>query len=204
MSNGGKIPRAQQTLDTLGILQELKAFDATVVSTIFVGFDTDKSDIDIVCTYQPQQRDDADTSSTAKVLVALLQSVYGDFKDFVCEHYAAEDFVLCQFDHHGFVFEIYASTKPVHQQNGFRHYQVMKRLSRVDPSFGKRVQEIRRKMGLKTEPAICALLQLQACKDEDANNIQKSNPYEAVLLLEDWSDEDLVTRIRQCCTSSCS
>ena len=61
---------------------------------------------------------------------------------------------------------------------GFRHYQVMKRLSQIGgTNFQNAVKAIKR-TGIKTEPAIASILQL------------KGNPYESVLLLEQLKEKD--------------
>jgi hypothetical protein len=172
MPSSDKMLRAQDAIGTSNILEHLKAYDPTVVSTIFVGFDIDASDIDIICTYHH------DAFNDATQLAALLQSAYGAYGQFSCK--IMKDHLLCQFYHQDFLFEIYGSALPVSEQNGFRHFQVMKRLSKLGDgeTFQERMRENKR-AGLNTEPSIASLFGLDG------------DPYEAVLLLEDCADEEL-------------
>lgn len=168
-----KITRAQKALQASEVLATLKPYSPEVVSTIFVGLDTNNSDIDIVCTYQDQQ-----------AFVAHIESAFSDFESFSVS--ARNDYAVAKFYYEQFLFEIYASTTPVQLQAAFRHYQVMKRL--VNLGGNEFIQQVRhlKESGLKTEPAICHVLGISG------------EPYAAVLELEQWSDIELKARLDPC------
>lgn len=168
-----KIIRAQAAIQKSKILYQLKEYDPTVVSTIFVGFDLEDSDIDIICTYN-----DAD------VLANLIRLIYGDYDQFFCD--IRNDHILSQFVFEGFLFEIYGSTLPVTEQRAFGHYEVMKRLSQIGGEPFQELMRATKRSGLKTEPAIASLFDLGG------------DPYEAVLLLNDCSHGELASYIQKC------
>ncbi len=85
-----KIERAQTAIQRSKILEHLKEFEPTVVSTIMVSFDLEDSDIDIVCSY-----------SEANELADLIRSAYGEYEQFFCEN--RSDHVLSQFVFEGFL-----------------------------------------------------------------------------------------------------
>lgn len=167
-----KIERAQDAIQKSRILEHLKEFDPTVVSTIMVGFDLEDSDIDIICCYK-------DPSA----LTTLIQATYGELDQFFCD--IRTDHVLGQFVFEGFLFEIYGSTLPVTEQRAYGHYQVMKRLSKIGGEPFQELMRATKRSGLKTEPAIASLFNL------------KGDPYEAVLLLNDSSGDELASLMKK-------
>jgi Domain of unknown function (DUF4269) len=161
-----KIFKAQDAISQSRVLNLLVDYSPQVVSTIFVEFDTDQSDIDIVCEYQQQ-------TTFAK-----------HFSDSFC-HYDSynlaefPDYAIGHFKKFGFLFEVYATHIPVTQQLAFRHYHVMKRIALFgDESLKQQIRALKND-GLKTEAAISTLLRLEG------------DPYTAVLELESWSDDQL-------------
>ncbi|TQV78117.1 DUF4269 domain-containing protein [Exilibacterium tricleocarpae] len=168
-----KVIQARAAIANAKILERLSAFKPEIVSTIFVEFDVEDSDIDIICRYMHKPR-----------FVDTLKSFYGDSEQFSCD--IRNDHVLSRFYYQGFLFEIYGSTLPVNEQMAYQHYKVMQRLSKMG---GKRFQQqVRHKKrnGFKTEPAIASLLQLSG------------NPYQAVLALNDHSDIELAGYLKHC------
>ena len=168
--------RRAQALDAIegsGILDLLVSYNATAVSTLLVELDTDGSDIDVVCDYVEQKRFAAD-----------FQSAFQEQDDYKLS--LGESHALGRFRSQGFLFEVYASPVPVAQQAAYRHYGVMQRLVQLGgETLQSKILSLKYS-GLKTEPAISRLLQLEG------------DPYQAVLELENWSDADLQQRVATC------
>lgn len=115
MNLDDKQTRAASAIQRCKILDRLSAFQPTVVSTIYVGLDTDDSDIDIVCTY-----DDAVLFKNA--LEELLENFTNTFRE------QRDDHIIARFQFAEFEFEIYASPIPITAQPAVVHYQAMQRL----------------------------------------------------------------------------
>ncbi|MFK8051041.1 MAG: DUF4269 domain-containing protein [Halioglobus sp.] len=161
-----KVAKADQAISDSRVIELLEGYSPRVVSTIFVGFDTHKSDIDIVCEY-PEQR----------AFALVFESAFSGRESY--DLTLREEYAVGLFESSGFLFEIYASKTPVIRQNAFRHYEVMRRLAEIGGAqICDKVRHLKEK-GFKTEPAICQILGLVG------------NPYEAVLELENWSEEKL-------------
>jgi hypothetical protein len=161
-----KVIRAETAIKDSQILCKLKSYSPEVVSTIFVNLDTPTSDIDIVCDYLDQE-----------VFTDDLGLAISKFDSHSVKTY--EDRVVGRFDFQNFIFEIYATNIPVKEQMAYRHYQLMKRLvSTGGTDFSKKVRELKEK-GLKTEPAICQLLQMPG------------DPFLSILDIETWTDSEV-------------
>lgn len=158
------------------VMELLKQYQPEVVSTILVGLDIDGSDIDIVCSYNsPAERDNYVSTVKSKL------SAQRDFILKVKENYVKTEFLL-----DGFHFDIYASAQPVIEQNAWRHFKVMERLVKTG---GKPFQDIirrKKQQGLKSEPAIASFLELSG-----------DDPYQAVLSLEQWSDDQMEKEVNK-------
>lgn len=164
-----KINQALRLLDETGLMSALKIYKPEVISTILVGLDVENSDLDIACSYQFDDRQ--------KEFAEQLTSLFSEYDGFSCK--TKNNYVVAEFVASGLIIEVYGSSQPVHQQNGFRHFQVMKRLIKLGgESFRQQILQ-RKNTGLKTEPAIADYLQLPG------------DPYQVVLELEFFSDEAL-------------
>ncbi|AQT61496.1 DUF4269 domain-containing protein [Cellvibrio sp. PSBB023] len=158
-----KITRAENAIKDTQILHKLKSYSPEVVSTIFVNLDTSESDIDIVCNYVDQNVFTDDLNLTISAYDSYHLKVY-------------EDRVVGRFSFQNFIFEIYATNTPVKEQMAYRHYQVMKRVVAAGGNdFSEKVRKLK-EAGLKTEPAICQLLQIPG------------DPYSSILSVETWTD----------------
>lgn len=161
---------AYQAVDQAGILVKLSAYQPELISTIFVGLDTPTSDIDIICCYQSQ----------ANFIAEITQSC-ATFEQFKLKH--SPEHVVVEFEFKQYLFEVFACTTPSQQQLGYRHFQIMKRLAVIaGESFTQPVIELK-KSGLKTEPAICKVLNIQG------------DPYTAILQIEQWTDQQFATAL---------
>ena len=165
-----KHTQAEDAINTCGVLTKLDAFTPQVVSTINVGLDTDQSDIDILCCFVD-----------AHGFKDLFHQYFQSYPDFHYEAHAA--YSLGQFAHGGFLFEIYGSVTPVKQQAAWRHFQIMQRLVKIGGSDFQHQVRALKEQGLKTEPAICKILQIEG------------DPYSAILQTEAWPDGKLKKHI---------
>ncbi|MDH5630274.1 MAG: DUF4269 domain-containing protein [Gammaproteobacteria bacterium] len=158
--------QAKAALEACHVMDLMDSFSATVVSTIWVGLDTDKSDIDLL--FQYQDRED---------FIRDCKQYFSQHEQFIVKH--KKDCVIVRFIFHDFLFELYASQIPVEKQPAHIHFQVMKRLSELGGEALRRSIVTLKHQGLKTEPAIAKLLNLSG------------DPYEQVMKLADCSDESL-------------
>ncbi|MEM8777333.1 MAG: DUF4269 domain-containing protein [Cyanobacteria bacterium P01_G01_bin.49] len=159
-----KARHAIKAINDSQILQKLERYNPVVVSTILVGLDTEDSDIDIVCSYNSQF-----------IFFQDLQSLVEGFFDGICKQ--RNNYVLARFEYAEYLFEIFGTNQKVEAQMAFRHYQIMQRLSRIGGTNFQNTVKAIKKTGIKTEPAIALILQLEG------------NPYHSVLMLEQLNDE---------------
>ena len=148
------------------ILQKLAQYNPVVVSTILIDLDTDDSDIDLVCSYNSQS-----------AFFYQLKSLISNYPDLIC--HKRDNYVIAQFHYAGFLFEIFGANQKVESQMAFRHYQIMKRLCEIGGKDFQNAVKAIKKTGIKTEPAIASILQLEG------------NPYNSVLMLEQLEDLEL-------------
>lgn len=163
-------PSHEEALRRSRVLEHLRAFDPHVVGTLPLGIAVPGSDIDIVC-HAP------DAVSLAKALWIHLRGEAG----FVLYQWSgAVRPIVARFEAHGWPFEIFGSADPVHDQPGWRHFEVERRLLDLGgPAFRSAVMALRRN-GTKTEPAFAAVLGLPG------------DPYAALFDLCGRPDEELV------------
>jgi len=159
--------RAFEVMTKLGILNVLKEYDPILVGTIPISIDTDKSDLDIICHVKNFEE-----------FTILVKDHFGTCKDFLITSDKTAPTVI-NFIYDNFDFELYASSEPTSMQNGYRHMLIEDRLlTLLGQEFKEQVINLK-KSGLKTEPAFAKLLDLEG------------NPYQALLDLEELSDEQL-------------
>ena len=160
----------QQVLEQLAVLQALTEFEPTIIGTPPLGIDVSTSDIDIAC-----------TASDLMLFRSAAIAHYGDRTDFAVKDLRrfGAPAVGVTFNAAGWEIELFCQQLPVNEQWGVRHFNVEQRVLRLCPELREQVIELKQ-AGVKTEPAFAQLLGLQG------------DPYEAVLELENWSDEALV------------
>lgn len=158
------------------VMELLKRFDPRIVGTLPLGLAVPGSDIDIVCH-------------------ALDPNA---FADIVWSHYqSADDFVLyrwtsgtrpaiARFVRDGWPFELFGDQLPVHQQRGWIHFEVERRLLALDDGRLRRAVSELRANGLKTEPAFAAALGISG------------DPYGGLLELAAETDAELRARLVAC------
>lgn len=153
----------------LGLMKALAAYDPHIAGTPPLGIHTETSDIDILlCAPEPE------------AFVADVSQFYEHMSGFHIWQWTSEDRpVVATFRAYGWDFELFASTQPVAQQFGWRHFKIEQRLlSLGGDSFRGAILKLRRD-GLKTEPAFWAALQ------------REGNAYHGLLSLEQATDDEL-------------
>jgi len=162
-------PHFQVVLDELNLLAKLTAYEPTVIGTPPLGIDIDSSDIDIAC-----------NAANLEAFTSDMTARFASRQDFVIENISVfpDPAVRVAFLAHDWEVELFCQTLPIQDQHGVRHFRIEKRLLKIDPTLRLRVRRLKQ-AGQKTEPAFAALLRLDG------------DPYEALLALEECSDEDL-------------
>lgn len=168
-------PHYLDALDRVGVLSALSQFDPHVAGTPPLGLDLADSDIDVLChAPDPVQ------------FVCAIWAAFGGYPDFLAWQWVAgERPVIAQFSAEGWAFELFGCPQPVCGQMGWRHFQIEQRLLSLGGNALRNMIIDQRRVGLKTEPAFAAVLNLSG------------DPYEALLDLGTWSDEALVRLVAE-------
>ena len=173
LSRGTESQRlAHQCLLELDILKALVHYDPVLVSSVCLDIDTPQSDLDIIC-------EGHDVESFERN-VATRYAQYPRFT--IRRSYTNSQATVCQFFTPNFEIEIFGEAVPVERQNGFRHLVQIERAITLGGSPLRDELRALKLRGKKTEPALASLLSLEG------------DPYQAVLLLEEMSDEEIRTR----------
>lgn len=160
-------------LHVLGVLNVLREFDPIVVSTVCLDIDTPASDIDIIC--------EVHDSSSFK---ALLERHFSQLRGFTIRStQSAADGIVCQFFTDDFEIEIFGQAVPTEQQNAYRHLVQINRVLVVGGDVVRQALRTLKLGGMKTEPALTQLLNLEG------------DPYQAVLALEGVDDVEIQARL---------
>ncbi len=144
-------PSYRRAIRNARLLAVLASFDPHVVGRPPLGLDLPASDIDVLC-HAP------DPIS----FTSALWRAYADRRHFSIRQWIDRTRpVIASFEADGWRFELFGATRPVHQQDGWRHFDVERRLLRLGgAAFRRRVMD-HRAQGLKTEPAFAAVLGLE-------------------------------------------
>lgn len=158
-----------QVLDNLKVLEILKSFDATLVSTYNIEIEVENSDLDIICQISKEDP-----------FKELLYDAFGHLSQFEIHLRSKNPLeIVCRFFSEGYLFEVFGSETPVVQQNAFRHLNIMKRfLSLGNESLKKAVIDLKAK-GYKSEAAFAKILDLSG------------DPFLALLEVENMKDKKI-------------
>lgn len=156
------------------VLEALRDYDPVLVSTVCLDIDIQSSDLDIIC-----------EATDLGVFHGFLVSAFGSREGFVVRRSESEEpAVVAQFFHAGWEYEVFGQGIPVERQNAFRHLiQIERVLSCGGAPWRDKIRALKQS-GMKTEPALAACLALGG------------DPYQAVLALEAFSDEEILERVR--------
>jgi hypothetical protein len=157
----------------LGIMDALAAYDPHIAGTPPLGIHTEASDIDILFSTQ-----------APGIFVADVWRLYADMNGFRIWQWTSKDRpIVATFRAYGWDFELFASSLPVAEQFGWRHFTIEHRLLSLGGSGFKKAVLTRRQDGLKTEPAFWAALKLEG------------DAYLGLLSLEQATDDELRARL---------
>ena len=161
---------AYQVLLHLDLFSVLSAYDPVLAGTIPLDIDIGSSDLDILCEVH-----DPDTFE------AILIEHYSHMTDWMLNR-CEVDGLMCtvvRWMYEEWEIEVFAQPRAVEQQNGFRHMVVEQRLLEHLGDQGRQQIRLRKQQGMKTEPAFADYLSIAG------------DPYKELLLLYEWSDEQL-------------
>jgi hypothetical protein len=159
-----------------GTLAGLRSFHPFVAGTIPLGIDVPGSDVDIICEAQDLDEFEAIALTVladggAIRLQARRKSVRGIPTAIIRGKVT------------NWALEIFGQDVPVRRQYAVRHLLVERRILALGgPEVRRRIMSLR-SAGRKTESAFAGLLRLPG------------DPYEAVLTLESWADEEILERL---------
>ena len=159
-----------EVLEELDLLQLLARYEPTVIGTPPLGIDVSTSDIDIACTAEDLRQFEEDAQRLFSHHAAFAVSDL---------HWLQTPAVKASFFVHDWEVELFCQALPIHEQWGVRHFVIEQRILELVPQLREPVIALKHS-GLKTEPAFAWQLALEG------------DPYEAMLELENLSDEELV------------
>lgn len=160
----------RETLRRIGILTVLAKFDPRVAGTPPLGLDLPTSDIDVLC-FAPDPTHFA----------AVVWAGFHDRTGFAIRQWVGADRpVIADFTAYDWPIQVFGQAKPVHEQNGWRHFVVERRLLELGGIKFRAAVARARSGGLKTEPAFATVLGLAG------------DPYAALLDLERHPDASLL------------
>jgi hypothetical protein len=139
-----RVAREWNALDLATVLAD---WDPVVVSSSAAGLGLERSDLDVVCDLR------------APGFATAVRAAFGDRPGFGTSRHGALH--LTAFRGLDMDIEIVGEPRPVEEQLAYRHAVAHRRV--VDehgPAFAAAVRDLRRRTGLKTEPAIAHLLHL--------------------------------------------
>ena len=141
------------------VLKLLDGFDPCVVGTLPLGLAVATSDIDIVC-----------HAVDLDAFAETLWKQYRDFRGFRMHQWTSKGRpIVARFDFGDWVFELFGDVTPAGQQPAWHHFDVERRLLRLDDGRLRAALVRLRANGQKTEPAFATALGLDG------------DPYEAML-----------------------
>jgi hypothetical protein len=156
------------------LFDHIAEFRGVLASTVALGIDTPKSDLDFLCEAQDLNYFADKIHQSFSTHRAFGSVDTPSLSQSRCYSFLCDEFEI----------EIFGSTIHLEQQLGFRHHVVMARLINLGGDiFREKVRDLKL-AGKKSEPAIADILGLIG------------NPYESVAELNDLSDGELVRLMR--------
>lgn len=158
------------------VMELLRPFDPHIVGTLPLGLAVPSSDIDIVC-----------HALNPNAFADIVWSRYRSADAFVLYRWSAGTRpAIARFVWDGWPFELFGDQRPVHQQRGWIHFEVERRLLALDDGRLRRAVGKLRADGHKTEPAFAAVLGISG------------DPYRGLLELATETDNALRARLAAC------
>ncbi len=162
--------QAYEILTRLDIFQRLAGFDPVLVGTIPLDVDTPDSDLDIICQVDSRRN-----------FEEVIQEVFSQYYDFSIRRVEVNRLpvTICNFSHSAVSLEICGQSRPVKEQNAYRHLVAEARLLKLDGEPAKSAIRLLKTKGIKTEPAFAERFCLSG------------NPYSTLLTLAEATDLEL-------------
>ena len=164
-----------EVLAELDLPQVLARFEPMVIGTPPLGIDVSTSDIDVACTAVDLQQFRKNVQQLFSYRAAFSVSDL---------NWLQAPAVKTSFFVRGWEVELFCQTLPINEQWGVRHFLIEQRILELAPHLRDPIVSLKHS-GLKTEPAFARLLALEG------------DPYEAILELENLSEEELVRLVGQ-------
>lgn len=178
LKNGNlKQKQSYKILKNIKIFKILKEFNPILVGTIPIGIDVEKSDLDIVCEINLENKDNLKNISIKNF------SQLENFK--ILDTFLTTGVIVINFFVDNMEIEIYASKVSSIKTNGYRHMVIEDRiLNCCNLKFKENIVSLKRS-GIKTEPAFAKLLELNG------------NPYEELLNFGNLRDSDIKEKLKK-------
>jgi hypothetical protein len=155
-------PDYREAIKMAGIMTHLAAFDPHAAGTPPLGLALAASDIDILC-----------HAGDAQAFGAAVWRHFSHYPEFSLRQWRSADRpVVASFFAFGWAFELFGQAKPVREQEGWRHFDIERRLLELGGEAFRADIMVARRQNLKTEPAFASVLGLPG------------DPYAALLDLE--------------------
>ncbi|MGL4786691.1 MAG: DUF4269 domain-containing protein [Cetobacterium sp.] len=169
--------QSYQILKKINIFNILNEFNPILVGTIPIEIDIEKSDLDIVCQINLENKEN---------LKQIISKNFSQLKGFkISDKFLSDGIVIINFFIENMEIEIYASKLISKKTNGYRHMIVENRLLKfANLKFKEEIVSLKR-AGIKTEPAFAKLLELNG------------NPYEELLNFEFLSNREIVKKLKE-------
>lgn len=161
---------AYHALTAAGIFDVLDEYLPVLVGTIPIDIDLPESDLDVVCEVH-----DFDTFQ------AIVEQAFRHHEGFRLREHDVHGVpaLVVNFNHDGFMIELFAQPVPVVQQHAFIHMVIEARLLALAGKAARDALRDLKRGGLKTEPAFARYFGLDG------------NPYAALLALAALDDDAL-------------
>lgn len=169
--------QSYKILKSINIFNILKEFNPILVGTIPIGIDIEKSDLDIVCQINLENKENF--KDTIVKYFSQLKKIK------ITDKFLSDGIILINFFIDNIEIEIYASKLLSIETNGYRHMIIEDRfLNYASLKFKEMIIALKRD-GVKTEPAFAKLLNLNG------------NPYKELLNLEFLTDKEIIDKLRE-------
>lgn len=169
--------QSYKILKSINIFNILKEFNPILVGTIPIGIDIEKSDLDIVCQINLENKENF------KDIIVKYFSQLKKIK--ITDKFLSDGIILINFFIDNIEIEIYASKHCSIETNGYRHMIIEDRfLNYASLKFKEMIIALKRD-GVKIEPAFAKLLNLNG------------NPYEELLNLEFLINKEVIDKLRE-------
>ncbi|MCM3127484.1 DUF4269 domain-containing protein [Paenibacillus provencensis] len=167
---------AFRVLKQFKVMEILQVYDPTLTGTVPIALNIEGSDLDIIC----EVYDFAEFRER-------LTDQFGE-----CEGFEISEKIVsgirrmkAGFRLEGWDIEVFGQPIPTSEQNAYRHMLIEDRVLKLAGEDFRSLVVSMKRGGTKTEPAFSSLLGLE----------EKGDAYEAILELENWTDEE----IKQAC-----